>query len=61
MRLQTLTPNFSAYEARLDGGPWSPAGETYAWNLKPGVNRIELRTVNRFGVAGPASTVEVER
>jgi hypothetical protein len=58
--LQTLTPNFKAYSARTDGGSWQEAGETLLWNIHPGVNRLEVKTVNRFGVDGPISTVEVE-
>jgi sugar phosphate isomerase/epimerase len=56
--LQTLTPNFRAYEARIDGGAWRSCGESLPWNLHPGSNRLEVRTVNQFGVEGPISAVE---
>ncbi len=58
--LKTLTPNFERYEARTDGGAWNPSGERFVWPLHPGLNRLELRTVNRFGVHGPLSTAELE-
>jgi hypothetical protein len=59
--LQTLTPNFQAYKARIDGGNWKSCGESFRWLLHPGSNRLEVRTVNQFGVEGPISTVEVEQ
>jgi len=59
--LQTMTPNFQTYELRLDGGDWVASGETLLWNIRPGLNRLEVRTVNRFGVPGPISTVQIER
>jgi hypothetical protein len=58
--LRTLTPNFEAYQARWDGGVWRAAGESLPWTLHAGVNRLEIRTVNRFGVHGPISTIEIE-
>jgi hypothetical protein len=27
--------------------------------LQPGLNRLEVKTVNRFGISGPVSTVEL--
>jgi hypothetical protein len=61
VRLRTLTPNFKGYEVRLDGGPWGSAGESLPWSIHPGRNRLEVRTVNQFGVEGPISTVDVEQ
>jgi hypothetical protein len=61
VRLRTLTPNFKTYEVRLGGGDWGPADESYSWSLSPGLNHLEVRSVNRFEVAGPVSTDEVER
>lgn len=59
--LQTMTPNFRTYQVRLDGGPWSASGESLIWNPHAGLNRLEAKTVNRFGVESPISTVEVEQ
>ena len=58
--LETMTPNFKRYEARIDGGAWAPTESRFLWGIHAGTNRLELRTVNQFGVEGPASTVEVE-
>jgi hypothetical protein len=57
--LKTLTPNFKRFEVRIDGGRWQPSGETFAWNVHPGSNRLEARSVNAFGVSGPVSTAEL--
>jgi hypothetical protein len=58
--LQTLTPNFKRYEVQLDGDGWKPADSNLAWSVHPGMNRLEARTVNKFGVTGPLSAAEVE-
>jgi hypothetical protein len=57
--LQTMTPNFQTDEFRLDGGDWVASGESLLWSIQPGLNRLEVRTLNRFGVHGPVSTVEI--
>ena len=57
--LKTLTPNFKQFEVRIDRGVWSPAEESFVWELNPGANRLEARTVNQFGVKGPLSTAEL--
>jgi hypothetical protein len=57
--LETLTPNFERYEVRVDGGEWKPAEKDFAWSLHPGTNRLEARTLNKFGVTGPPSVAEV--
>jgi len=59
--LRTLTPNFQTYQVRSGGGPWKASEESFPWTLHPGVNRLEVRAVNQFGVEGPLSTVEVEQ
>lgn len=57
--LQTFTPNFLRYEIRLDRGWWSETAEGFVWDLNPGRNRLEARTVNLFGVKGPVSIAEI--
>ena len=58
--LKTLTPNFKRYEVRIDRGGLDASGESFLWELRPGLNRIEVRTVNQFGVTGPVSSAEIE-
>jgi hypothetical protein len=57
--LKTLTPNFKTYRVRIDGGEWKAAGDALAWKIHAGVNRLEVKTVNQFGVEGPVSRAEV--
>ncbi|MFT5124709.1 MAG: N-acetylneuraminic acid mutarotase [Kiritimatiellia bacterium] len=54
--LRTFTPNYSRFERRLDEGDWHPADATFAWDVVDGANRVEVRTVNAFGITGPIST-----
>ncbi len=58
--LKTLTPNFKLYEMQIDGGGWKLSGENFPWKVHPGSNRLEARTFNQFGVAGPHSTAALE-
>ncbi len=58
--LQTMTPNFKSFEVRHNDGPWTPSSDHFLWGLRPGLNRLQARTVNQFGVIGPISTVEVD-
>lgn len=61
VNLQTMTPNFQRYEARIDGGNWAATDSNFLWSIHAGSNRLELRTVNLFGVEGPVSAVELEQ
>ncbi len=58
--LKTLTPNFGRYEVRIDHGEWQTSGESFAWPVHPGLNRLEARTVNQFKVTGPIAQAEIE-
>jgi hypothetical protein len=58
--LQTMTPNFKEYQARIDEGGWKSSGTDLVWNVHPGRNSLEVRTLNQFWVYGPISRVEVE-
>ena len=58
--MKTMTPNFKRYEVRIDGSDWNASGDTFFWNVHDGQNRVEARTVNKFGVTGPASSAVLE-
>jgi hypothetical protein len=60
VQIDTLTPNLARFEVRLDGGEWIERPARWVWHLRPGRNRMEARTVNRFGVTGPESEAVVE-
>lgn len=55
--LGTMTPNFQEFQVRVDGRQWQPAETVFNWPVRAGENRLEARSVNRFGVPGPVSTV----
>jgi hypothetical protein len=58
--LRTLTPNFKRYEVQINRGGWKSSDKEFVWPVRPGSNRLEARTVNLFGVQGPASTAEID-
>ena len=60
VQIDTLTPNLARFEVRMDGGDWVERPVRWVWDLRPGRNRMEARTVNRFGVTGPESGAVVE-
>jgi len=55
--LETDTPDFETYEVRVDGGRWRDVEARWDWPLHEGVNTAEMRTRNRSGVPGPASSL----
>ena len=57
--IKTLTPNLQRFEIQLDGGGWKETGAAFEWPLHGGLNKMETRTVNAFGIAGPVSTAEI--
>lgn len=58
--LRSATPNFECYRVRVNGGAWrSLEGTSCPWRLAEGVNTLEVRTRNLFGVEGPVVTATV--
>lgn len=60
VELKTLTPNFKTFAMRVDGGDWQPVGDSFLWPVKPAGGRLEVKSINHFGVDGPISTVELK-
>ena len=61
VQLRSATPNFKTYLTRTNGSSWQPlSGDQFRWSLRPGENRLEVRTQNAAGVLGPIVTAEVE-
>jgi hypothetical protein len=58
--LKTLTPNFKTYLVRKGDGPWMASGDSVLWKPRGPVNRLEVKTINKFGVEGPLSVAVVE-
>ena len=58
--VKTLTPNFKTFLSRVDGREWTPVADSFDWTLHDGSNKLEVKSVNQFGVDGPISTVELD-
>jgi hypothetical protein len=63
VNLRSMTPNFKMFMSRVDDGDWSAVGDTPSfvdWTPHAGKNRLQVKTVNQFGVEGPISTAEAQ-
>jgi hypothetical protein len=60
VKMRTLTPNFQTFRLRVDNGAWADSGDSISWPLHAGLNSLEARSVNLFGVEGAVSRAEVE-
>ena len=58
--VKTLTPNFKTFMSRTDGGEWKRVAADFTWPVHSGANRLEVKSVNLFGIDGPASTAEMK-
>ncbi|HEV2688096.1 MAG TPA: hypothetical protein VGV35_06065, partial [Bryobacteraceae bacterium] len=57
--VKTLTPNFKTFMTRIDKGEWRPTPDKFNWTPHAGENRLEVKSVNLFGVEGPVSTTKI--
>jgi hypothetical protein len=53
------TPNFGQFLVKENGKDWKRADAQFDWKLKRRANRLEARIVNRFGVLGPITVLEL--
>jgi hypothetical protein len=60
VQLDTVTPNFTGFKARLDGGEWREPGAEFSWSLHAGANTLEVKPVNAFKKDGITSLVRIE-
>jgi hypothetical protein len=59
--VETHTPNLARLEKRVGGkGAWEPVPTSFRWQMRPGVNDLEVRSVNHWGKAGGTAWVRVE-
>ena len=60
LAFKTITPNFSHYEITVDDSQQiTSTSSFFNWNLHPGNNNILVRSINKFGIKGIPSTVEI--
>jgi hypothetical protein len=58
--LKTITPNFERFEIETNNAEKRSQGSCHLeWWLTPGMNVLSVRAVNRFGVKGPLSCLEI--
>jgi hypothetical protein len=58
---KTITPNFKHFEIWENGKPSQRSDTaTFQWHVTRGVNRLTVRAVNQFGVAGALSEVHLQ-
>jgi len=58
--LATHTPEFDSFYRNLDDTGWTPCGSRFLWELKPGENKLEVKSRNKWGRYGPPSVVVLE-
>jgi hypothetical protein len=59
LRFETITPNFSYFLLKTEGGEQKWRTSRFTWLLRPGENRLEVVPVNAFGLPGCTSQVSV--
>jgi len=53
-------PWFDHYEYRIDTAKWQKLnGDSFAWSVRKGANRIEVRAVNRSHRPGPVTYIDI--
>ena len=57
LQFETYTPSLSHFEVDVNNGGWKRCGEYWTWFLSSGQNRLQVRSVNKFGVGGKPSVV----
>lgn len=58
--LDTVSPGFAQYIARIDGKSPAPVDAIFTWELHPGHNRLEVWPKNDAGRDGIASWIELD-
>jgi hypothetical protein len=60
MAFKTYTPNFKHYEIIIDGLQKTITTDPlYMWRLHEGDNKFQIRSVNKFGIGGIPSLVDI--
>jgi hypothetical protein len=56
--MTTFTPSFKTFQVRTEDGRWADSDDHYTWRLHSGNNRLEMRAVSKYGIAGHPSFIE---
>lgn len=57
--MTTFTPGFKTFHVKTDDGVWTDSDDRFVWRLHSGRNRLEMRSVSKFGATGPPSYIEL--
>jgi hypothetical protein len=61
VQLDTITPNLDSFQVKIDQEAWETKPDRFVWVLHLGYNRLEVRSINRFGRTGMTSYVALNR
>ena len=62
LAFNTFTPNFRNFEILINGFKKIKSTDPFfEWKIQPGVNRLQVRSVNQYGMPGIESWVEVKK
>jgi len=62
LNFNTFTPNFRNFEILINRAKKIETPDPhFEWQLQPGLNRLEVRSVNQYGVPGIESWIEIEK
>lgn len=53
------TPNFQEFLVKANSGEWEVKPKTFSWTIPEGRNELRVKALNKFGLAGPPSTMVV--
>lgn len=59
LEFETYTPNFSHFEIDQNDSGWKKTSSQWTWFLQSGRNILRVRSVNKLGVSGKHSRVEI--
>jgi len=60
LKFENNMPWFDHYQAKIDDGAWTAIkGHTFDWSLHEGGNTIAVRSVNKAGLSGMTTAMEI--
>lgn len=62
LAFNTFTPNFRNFEIMINGSKKIESTDPFfEWKLQPGLNRLQVRSVNQYGIPGIESWIEIKK
>ena len=53
------SPTFKTFQVSVDGGDWTDQPDRLMWELNPGVNKLSIRILTKFGWVGHTRSLTV--